>query len=150
MFRLPFAVRWADLDANAHMANTAYLDVCVDVRMGFFEEHGFSRSEFARRQIGPVVQRDEVDYARELRLGDRFEVDLELVAAAVDGSRFVLRNTFYRADAKVAARVASHGGWLHLVARRLVAPPSDLLTALMAMPRADCFGALDSSVTSPD
>jgi len=37
---------WRDLDANAHMGNTAYLDKSVDVRMMYFADHGFPMSEF--------------------------------------------------------------------------------------------------------
>lgn len=28
-----FHVRWGDMDFNAHMRNTAYLDISADVRM---------------------------------------------------------------------------------------------------------------------
>lgn len=146
---MPFQsfVRWSDLDANGHMANTAFLDVCVDVRLGFFESVGFARSELARLGIGPVVRRDEVDYLRELRLGDPYEVTLDLTACSQDGSRFGLRNTFRRADGKVVAVVTSHGGWLDLAARRLIAPPTELLAALRAMPLAEDFVELPSSVS---
>lgn len=142
----PSFVRWADLDGNNHMANTAFLDACVDVRLGFFEANGFPRTELARLGIGPVVRRDELDYHRELRLGDEYQVELELVACADDGSRFRLRNTFRLPDGRVAAVVTSHGGWLDLEARRLIAPPSGLLAALRSMPRADDFEVLPSSL----
>jgi acyl-CoA thioester hydrolase len=39
-FSKTFHVRWGDMDFNAHMGNTAYLDACVDVRLMFFREHG--------------------------------------------------------------------------------------------------------------
>ena len=51
-------VSWADLDANGHMANTAYLAKAADVRMSFFEEHGFPWAEFVRAGIGPVIRRE--------------------------------------------------------------------------------------------
>ena len=43
---------WADIDANAHMGNFAYLSKCVDARMGFFKQHGLPVAEFAKRRIG--------------------------------------------------------------------------------------------------
>ncbi len=140
-------VRWSDLDGNNHMANTAFLDVCVDVRLGFFEQQGFPRSELARLGFGPVVRRDEVDYLRELRLGQQYLVDLELAGCSDDGSRFALRNTFWLADGTTVATVTSHGGWLDLQARRLVAPPEGLLQVLRAMPRTADFTNLPSSVS---
>ena len=56
-----FHVRWGDMDFNAHMGNTAYLDMAADVRMMYFQEHGFSMREFEKKRIGPVVMRDELD-----------------------------------------------------------------------------------------
>jgi acyl-CoA thioester hydrolase len=42
--------------------------------------------------------------------------------------------------------IGSDGGWLDLVARKLIAPPEDLLAALNAMPRTAEFEALPSSL----
>ena len=54
-FAISTVAGWADMDANAHMANFAYLNKCVDARMGFFKQHGFPVTEFAKRRIGPVL-----------------------------------------------------------------------------------------------
>lgn len=77
-FEARFQVAWAQLDANGHMANTAYLDVAVDVRFMYFASRGFPPAEWARLGIGPVVRRDEVDYRRELRLLDSYSVNFLL------------------------------------------------------------------------
>lgn len=137
---------WADMDANAHMANVAYLSKCVDARMSFFKAHGFPVSEFAKRRIGPVVRRDELEYHREIGLLDPLTVTLELAGLAPDGSRFRLRNEILTAGGKLAARITSEGGWLDLAKRRLIAPPDDLLDALHAMPQATEFERLPSSI----
>src|SRR5512134_3825516 len=110
---------WADMDANAHMRNTAYLDKAVDARMLFFTAMGFPATEFERLRIGPVVMRDEVEYFLEVRLLDTLRVTLELCGLSPDGSRFRVRNEFYRQDGRIAARVTSTGGWLDLSRRRL-------------------------------
>lgn len=143
-FTRTFHVRWADMDFNAHMKNTAYLDLCPDVRMMFFAENGFPMREFERLRIGPVIQRDELDYYRELRLLESVTVDLVLAGLSEDGSRFRLRNHFVREDGKTVARVTSTGGWLDLDARKLTTPPEALLRALLAMPRSDDFETLPS------
>jgi len=144
-FAREFAVGWADLDANAHMRNSAYLDRCVDLRMMFFAAHGYPVAEFARRRLGPVIRRDEIEYFRELRLLDRFSIDLQLTGMSSDGSRFRLVSELVRGDTPVA-RVASMGGWLDLDARRLIAPPDDLRTLLESLPRPPGFETLPSSV----
>jgi len=137
---------WADMDANAHMGNFAYLNKCVDSRMGFFKQAGFPVTEFAKRRIGPVVRRDELEYFREVGLHDPITVTLALGGIAPDGSRFRLVNEVLLADGRVAARIRSEGGWLDLVARKLIAPPEDLLAALNAMPRTAEFEVLPSSL----
>jgi acyl-CoA thioester hydrolase len=137
---------WADMDANAHMANFAYLNKCVDSRMGFFKKAGFPVTEFAKRRIGPVVRRDELEYFREVGLHEPITVTLALGGLAPDGSRFRLVNEVILADGRVAARVRSEGGWMDLVARKLIAPPEDLRAALAAMPRTPEFQELPSSI----
>ena len=134
------------MDANAHMANFAYLNKCVDARMGFFKEHGFPVAEFAKRRIGPVVRRDELEYHREIGLLEPITVTLELAGMAPDGSRFRLVNEIRKSDGKLAARIRSEGGWMDLAARKLIAPPADLLDVLAAMPQAMEFETLPSSI----
>lgn len=145
-FSIPAIAGWADMDANAHMANFAYLNKCVDARMGFFKQHGFPVAEFAKRRIGPVVRRDELEYHREVGLLEPLTVTLALAGMAPDGSRFRLVNEVLKSDERLAARIRSEGGWMDLAARRLIAPPDDLREALAAMPQAPEFETLPSSL----
>lgn len=148
----PFTIEtfagWADMDANAHMANVAYLYKCVDARMSFFRHCGFSVGDFARRQLGPVVRRDEIEYYREVGLLEPLTVTLALGGMAEDGSRFRLVNEILKADGQRAARIVSEGGWLDLAARKLIAPPADLMATMNAMPRTADFATLPSSIRS--
>jgi acyl-CoA thioester hydrolase len=146
MFERRMIAGWGDMDFNGHMRNTAYLDKSADLRMMFFEENGFPMKEFIRLRIGPVIMRDEIDYAREIALMEELRGTLELAGMAADGSRFLIRNTFYRLDGKMAARVNSSGGWLDLNARKLIAPPEALVAAMRATPRTDDFRDMPSSL----
>lgn len=138
-FAKTFHVRWSDTDFNAHMRNTAYLDIAADVRMMFFDERGFSMREFERLQLGPVVVKDEIDYFREMRLLEPFRVTLVLAGLSADGARFRLENEFLRGDGRLAARVISDGGWLDLRARKLTVPPEKLRATLGALTRSANF-----------
>lgn len=146
IFERTFNVAWAHLDANGHMANTAYLDIVVDVRFMYFAECGFPPEEFARLGIGPVVRRDEVDYYRELRLLEPMRVNLLLGGLSEDASRFRIRNEIRRGDGELAARVTTLGGMFDLAARKLAAPPERLARALRSLDRTDDFELLGSSV----
>jgi acyl-CoA thioester hydrolase len=145
MYERKVIAGWGDMDFNAHMRNTAYLDKAVDVRMMFFAENGFPMREFARLGIGPVVRKDEIEYFREVNLLDEISVTLAIAGLADDGSRFRLRNEFFRADGTPAAKLTSSGGWLDLTARKLVAAPPAMLAALNRLPRTEDFAGLPSS-----
>jgi acyl-CoA thioester hydrolase len=139
-------VSWSELDANGHMANTAYLDVVVDARFSYFTSKGFAPSEFAKLRIGPVVRRDEVDYFKELHMLQPVKVNFTLAGISGDASRFRIRNEIFRGDGELAARVTSLGGWFDLNARKLVAPPDLLAEALRSLERTADFETLESSV----
>ena len=145
-FEHTFHVSWAHLDANGHMANTAYLDIVVDVRFLYFASRGFTPAEFHRHRIGPVVRRDEVDYYRELRLLQAIRINFLLAGLSEDASRFRIRNEIRRDDGEMVARVTSLGGMFDLDARKLVAPPAVLADALRALERTEDFQPLESSV----
>ena len=146
MFEKRLVAGWGDMDFNSHMRNTAFLDKSADVRMMFFSENGFPMEEFIRLKIGPVIRKDEIEYFKEVRLLEEVRVTLALAGLAEDGSRFVLRNEFWKADGKMAANVTSSGGWLDLSLRKLVAPPAALLTALRLLSTTKDFQKLPPSI----
>lgn len=137
---------WADMDFNAHMKNTAYLDKAADVRQMFLLENGFPVEEFLRLRIGPVVMKDEVEYFREVGLQQSITVTYALAGHAPDGSRFLLRHEIFRPDGQLSARVTSTGGWLNLAERKLVAPPPALLAAMNSLEKTNDFQVLPSSI----
>ena len=146
MFSKPIFASWGDMDFNSHMRNTAFLDKAADVRMMFFAENGFAMEEFTRLGIGPVILKDEIEYLREVRLLEKFEVTLAAAGASEDGSRFLLRNEFRLSDGKLAAKVTSLGGWLDLARRKLALPPEALLESMRRLSKTDDFTVLPSSI----
>jgi acyl-CoA thioester hydrolase len=136
---------WSEMDFNGHMKNTAFLDKAADVRLMFLAEMGFPTPEFLRLRIGPVVVRDEVDYRKEVELLQEIEVTLAMAGMAPDGSRWIF-HTEVRRDSKACARMRNSGAWIHLDARKLVAPPPALFAALESLPRTADFEVLRSVV----
>jgi acyl-CoA thioester hydrolase len=134
-----FLAGWGTMDFNGHLANTAYLDLAADVRMAFFSEHGFPPSEFRRLGLGPVIQKDELEYFREVGLHERVTVTYAALGMSTDGSRFMVENEIWSAAGERAARVRSTGGWLDLRARRLAVPPPALFEAFLLVPRSSDF-----------
>src|ERR1043165_8341583 len=106
-----FRAGWGTMDANGHMANTAYLDLAADARVAFFAEHGFASIEFRRLGIGPVIRKDEVEYFREIALHETVTVTYALLAMSDDGSRFTVENEIWTQSGERAAVIRSMGGW---------------------------------------
>lgn len=144
MFERILFAGWGDMDFNAHMRNTAYLDKSGDVRMMYFADCGFPMSEFVRLRLGPVVMKDEVEYFREVNLLDEIRVTMSLSGLSEDGSRMKLRNDFYKGET-LAARVTSTAGWFDLANRKLVCPPPQLLKPLRELGRSGDFLELPNS-----
>jgi len=144
MYQKTLVAGWGDMDYNAHMRNTAYLDKSADVRMMYFADCGFPMAEFARLQLGPVVRKDVVEYFREINLLDEIEVTIEMAGLSADASRMLLRNEFYR-KGTLAARVTSTAGWFDLKNRKLICPPPNLAQPLRDMSRTADFVELPGS-----
>lgn len=143
VFSRRFHVRWGDMDFNAHMRNTAYLDTAADLRMMYFQDRGFTMAEFEKLRFGPVIFKDEMEYFKELRLLEPVDVNILLAGLSADGSRFRLRNEFFTGEGALAARVTSSGGWLSLATRTLTGPPEPLAALLAALPRTKDFGEVE-------
>lgn len=146
MYSKTLFASWADMDFNAHMKNTAFLDKAADVRMMFFADNGFPVAEFSRLRLGPVVMKDEVEYRKEVGLLQEITVTLAMAGQSEDGSRFLLRNEILRTDGTLCARVTSAGGWLDLAARKLIAPPEALHKAMKSLAQTSDFAVLPSSL----
>ena len=71
---------WGDMDFNSHMAGTAYLNKCGDVRMMLFAENGFSMSELARHRSRAPADPQLPSKLRGVRPG-RCDLDLTSLCA---------------------------------------------------------------------
>lgn len=143
-FEQHFRVGWSDLDGNAHVGNSSYLDYASNTRFLFFTQNSFPASRFASEKFGPVIARDELVYRKELRLMDEFRVDFEAVGVSQDGVRFRVRNTFRNTAGEVLATVTSEGVWFDLESRRPRPPPSDLDSVMRKLKRSDDYGEIPS------
>jgi acyl-CoA thioester hydrolase len=137
-----FVLRWSDADPNGHVRHTVYPELGAEVRIGWLAEGGYDWKRFETERIGPVLLREEIDYLRELGLGERARMDLEALALSEDGGRWKLRHTLYKAGDEVAARVVVLGGWIDLDRRRLVPAPAALAQLLREASRAEGFETL--------
>ena len=131
------------MDFNQHMRNAAYLGVAEETRLRFLEDGGFPMSELYRRRLGPVTVEDLLTYKKELRLQERFRVDMAVAAITSDARKIKVRNRFFRnTDGVLCATVETLVLWFDLEARRTVVPPPDLGQLWLGLARSDDFAML--------
>jgi len=148
-FERSYDVIWADLDANAHMRHTAYMDYAAQVRLAWLQQMGFTIEHLARAGVGPVLFRETTRYLAEVRGGERVTVGLELTGLSANRKHWAMRQPIRReaetGDGALAAVVEVQGAWLDLRARRVAPPPPELLEAIERWPRAADFAEFSSA-----
>jgi acyl-CoA thioester hydrolase len=146
VFRTTMEVRWADLDANRHVRNTAYSEFATHARLRFLASRGFPPERFTRIGIGPIFFREETIFRREVHLGDTIAIEVRSDGLAPDVSRWRVVHRVLQTTGEEAARVTVEGAWLDLEARRLAVPPADLADALRDLSHTEEFEVLRSVI----
>lgn len=144
IFSCGFEVRWADLDGNRHVRNTAFSEYASHARFRLLAAHGFTVERLEALRFGPVMMREEIRYRREVLFGDTVRVNVMCAGLSADGSHWRVRQEVQRSDRKEAAILLIQGGWIDLDSRKAVAPPHALAAALQGLPQAADFEELPS------
>ncbi len=147
IFKKTFEIRWSDLDANRHLANSAYQNFMSHTRMAFLLSNGFTQKELIMHNIGPIVFYEHIYYFRELLPEDKVEVDLKLKGLSKDGMFFNFEHDFYNSDGKNCARCEMMGAWIDMNSRKLVPLPEHLLKPLDKLSKTEDFKILTSEDT---
>jgi len=143
-FTCRFEVRWADLDGNRHVRNTAFSEYASHTRFQLLAAHGFTPAKLEALRFGPVMMREEVRYRREVLFGDTLSVSVSCAGLSADGSHWLVRQEVRRSDGKDAVILIIQGGWIDLDSRKSIAPPHALTELLQGLPRAKDFAELPS------
>ena len=133
-------IRWADLDANMHVANTRYNLFATDARVGYLMANGYQFG--VHNSAGPVVLSDSITYRRELRLGDKITVKLLLRGISPKGTKWIIQQILEKEGGEVAAIIDSFGGWLDLETRKLTRPPKGCENLFLDLEKCDNFEQL--------
>jgi len=142
-----FEIRWNDIDANRHLANSAYISFMSHTRMSFMTEVGFGLLEMAKHNIGPVVLYEHMYYFKEVFLGKPIRVSLELKGISEDGKFFQFYHNFFDHTGKNFARGDMMGAFIDLKARKLTGLPSELFQNLNKIDKAEDFIVLTNKDT---
>lgn len=143
MYKKDFEIRWSDVDANGHLANSAYVNFMSHTRVGFLDENGFSLKELIGFGIGPVVFSEQIYYFKESFLGQKVTVSLAVSGWSEDGMFFRFEHNFYNPKGQHLLTCDMSGAWMDLKTRRLTALPEKLLKVIDTLPKTDDFKILN-------
>lgn len=124
-----FEVRWSDLDANRHLANSSYMMYCAQARMAFLHENGLRLAMLVHRGIGPVIMHEEFSFYKEIVADQQVYVSVELTGMSENGSIFAFTHKFYTPDGVHRATAKVIGVWIDSMLRKITEPSEDVFDA---------------------
>ncbi|WEK38090.1 MAG: thioesterase family protein [Candidatus Pseudobacter hemicellulosilyticus] len=138
-YRKAIDVRWSDLDPNFHVRHSVYYDHGAYCRICFLEENGLNAALMSELRFGPILFREECVFRKEIRLGDTLHINLQLVRAKRDQSRWSIRHQLFKNGTVLAAVLNVDGAWINTDLRKLASPPEKVLQVFSGMPRSEDF-----------
>lgn len=147
MFTKQFEIRWSDVDANRHLANSAYTNFMSHTRMAFFIEMGLTMDVLVKHNSGLVVFYEHMYYFKEAFLGQPITVSLEVSGLSTDGMFFKFDHNFYNIKGKNIAHCEMLGAWINLKTRKLMSLNDELLQIVNSFPRSKNFKILTKEDT---
>ena len=103
VYHYKFEVRWSDIDANKHLANSSYVQYCAQTRMAFMNTHKMGLKELSRWGIGPVILHERYSFFKEIYADQTVYVSLEIAGMSEDASIYQIVHKFYMPDGGTGA-----------------------------------------------
>ena len=147
MYKKEFEIRWSDVDANGHLANSAYVNFMSHTRVGFLNLNGFSLKELVANGLGPIMFSEQIYYFKESFLGQKINVTLEVSGLSEDGMFFTFEHNFYNEKGHHLATCDMMGAWINLKTRQLTELPEHLKILMSEFPRTENFKILTKADT---
>lgn len=136
-------VRWADLDPNFHMRHSVYYDWGAMCRVQFLNELGFTANEMLQNNLGPILFREEAVFRKEIKPGDKVTINLKMLKAKKDFSRFTIQHEIKKNGDVLAAVLTVDIAWIDTIRRKLADLPGEIQKLFHESPKAENFQWLD-------
>nr|WP_317207203.1 acyl-CoA thioesterase [Chryseobacterium sp. R2A-55] len=125
-----FEVRWSDIDANKHLANSSYIAYCAQTRMAFMNTHKMGLKELSRWGIGPVILHERLSFFKEIYADQIVYVSAEISGMSEDASIYQFVHKFYLPDGTHMATAEATGVWIDMMLRKSTSPPDDIVEVM--------------------
>ncbi len=132
-------LRWSDLDPNFHLRHSVYYDWGAFCRVEYLNEHGLTADMMQKLHFGPILFREECVFKKEIRSGDRVEIDISLLWSKKDFSRWSFRHHITKNDEVLCAVLTVEGAWMDTRIRKLASPPAEIASVFESMPHSEAF-----------
>ncbi|MBS1921613.1 MAG: thioesterase family protein [Bacteroidetes bacterium] len=136
-------VRWSDLDPNFHLRHSVYYDWGAFCRVEFLVAYDLTAEVMEQLNIGPILVREECVFRKEIRLKDTIKMNLQLLRAKRDYSRWSIQHEIVKNNDTIAAVLTVDGAWMSTIKRRLITPPQEVFHVFSNMPLSENFQWLD-------
>ena len=137
-----YRIRFSDIDANRHVNNAAYIDAVGEVRYEFFAENGFPPERFEQLGIGPVYTKINIQFLREVLLGETVTVNFTLTGLSPQGMFWKVHHDIFKSNGKKAVSIDMEGTILDLTTRKPVPSNDDLMRVFQLIQRSEDFEIL--------
>jgi len=120
-------LRWSDLDPNFHVRHSVFYDWGAFCRVEFLNEFGLTSHVMQELKFGPILFREECIFRKEIRPDDTVTIDLRLLKARKDFSRFTIQHEIKKEPGITSAILTVDIAWLNGATRKLaVLPPQEV------------------------
>ena len=132
-------IRWSDLDPKFHLRHSVYYDWGAFCRIEFLNEYGLTADVMQKLQFGPILFKEECVFRREIKLADEVKMNLQLIRAKKDFSRWSIQHQITKNGNTLCAVLTVDGAWMNVVQRKLTSPPEQVHEVFSKMPQAEGF-----------
>ena len=146
MFKKQFEIRWSDVDANKHLANSAYTNYMSQMRILAFNQAGLTMDVMTHLNLAPVVFYEHTYYFKEVRENNVI-VSFELSGLSNDGMFFSFYHHFYDSNGRNLAFSEMLGAWISYDKRQLMSLPDNYTSSINDLPKSADFKVLTKADT---
>ena len=136
-------LRWSDLDPNFHLRHSVYYDWGAFCRVEFLNEFQLTSKTMEQLHIGPIIFREECIFKKEIRYGDKVTIDLKLIRAKRNFSKWSIQHNIHKSESTLSAILTVDGAWMNTIERKLAIPPVEAERVFNQMPLDENFQWLD-------
>lgn len=140
-------VRWSDIDANRHLANSAYLNFMSHTRVVAMNKAGITQNVLEKFNLGPIVFYENIFYFKEVLPDQSVYVDIKLKGLSEDNMFFQFEQNLYDSQGQNMATYEMMGSWIDMKTRRLTSLPQELAKLFTLLERTEDFTVLTKNDT---